>query len=91
MESSRINDNGERVVGGTVRPDGTIRKERRVRAGYIPQDEQPVYMSMGATVRHLLLVPGQLPAYLLSVMLCVWSCAVQAEHPKMPWLRPFRR
>eukprot|EP00877_Chromochloris_zofingiensis_P011035 jgi/Chrzof1/6185/Cz17g14200.t1 len=51
MESSRINDNGERVVGGTVRPDGTIRKERRVRAGYIPQDEQPVYMSMGATFK----------------------------------------
>ena len=31
--------------------DGTMRKERRIREGYTPQDEQPVYMSRGALVR----------------------------------------
>lgn len=40
----------ERVVGGTMRPDGTLRKERKIRPGYVPQDEQPVYQSAGRQV-----------------------------------------
>lgn len=40
----------QRVVGGTLRPDGTVRKERKVRPGYTPQDEQPVYMPAGRQV-----------------------------------------
>lgn len=41
---------GERVIAASRRPDGTVRKERRVRAGYVPQDEQAVYVSRGAAV-----------------------------------------
>jgi partner of Y14 and mago protein len=41
----------ERLVGGSRRPDGTLRKERRVRPGFVPQDEQPVYQSVGSLVR----------------------------------------
>lgn len=42
---------GERVIVGSVRPDGTVRKERRIRAGYTPQDEQPVYQSRGVLAK----------------------------------------
>eukprot|EP00879_Flechtneria_rotunda_P008394 GHRR01008793.1.p1 GENE.GHRR01008793.1~~GHRR01008793.1.p1 ORF type:complete len:196 (+),score=76.06 GHRR01008793.1:302-889(+) len=45
------NGNGERVLAGSRRPDGTLRKERRIRAGYTPQDEQPTYQSNGVQAR----------------------------------------
>jgi hypothetical protein len=48
-----INATGEKVLAPSLRPDGTLRKERRIRAGYTPQDEQPVYQSGGVTVRSL--------------------------------------
>jgi hypothetical protein len=48
-----VTEDGEKVLPGSRRPDGTIRKERRIRAGYVPQDEQPVYQSGGVMVRLL--------------------------------------
>lgn len=56
----------ERVIAGSVRPDGTVRKEIRVRAGYVPLDEQPVYQSRGAKFRDASKshVPGMDPAAL---------------------------
>ena len=45
-----LNGDGERVIAASKRPDGTVRKERRVRAGYVPQDEKAVYVSRGTAV-----------------------------------------
>lgn len=41
---------GERILAPTRRPDGTLRKPIRIRAGYVPQDEVAIYQSRGALV-----------------------------------------
>lgn len=41
---------GERILAPTRRPDGTLRKPIRIRAGYVPQDEVAIYQSKGALV-----------------------------------------
>ncbi|KAF5193081.1 Partner of y14 and mago [Thalictrum thalictroides] len=42
---------GERVLAPTRRPDGTLRKPIRIRAGYVPQDEVAIYQSKGALLK----------------------------------------
>jgi hypothetical protein len=51
LQQATVTETGDKVIPGTRRPDGTLRKERRVRAGYVPQEEQQVYKSVGAQVR----------------------------------------
>jgi hypothetical protein len=47
---------GERIIAPTRRPDGTLRKAIRIRAGYVPQEEVAIYQSKGALVSHRLLL-----------------------------------
>uniref|UniRef100_A0A0D6R617 WIBG Mago-binding domain-containing protein n=1 Tax=Araucaria cunninghamii TaxID=56994 RepID=A0A0D6R617_ARACU len=42
---------GERILAPTRRPDGTLRKPIRIRAGYVPQEEVAIYQSKGALMR----------------------------------------
>ncbi|CAI9765336.1 unnamed protein product [Fraxinus pennsylvanica] len=42
---------GERLLAPTRRPDGSLRKPVRIRAGYTPQDEVAIYQSRGALWR----------------------------------------
>jgi len=45
---------GERLVGPTRRPDGSLRKGFRIRANYTPPDEVPKYQPKPALVRFLI-------------------------------------
>mmetsp|Transcript_15246 Transcript_15246/g.38474 ORF Transcript_15246/g.38474 Transcript_15246/m.38474 type:complete len:88 (-) Transcript_15246:768-1031(-) len=40
-----VAETGEKIIASSRRPDGTLRKEIRVRAGYVPQDEVRRYES----------------------------------------------
>lgn len=50
-ELSKTLKEGERILAPTRRPDGTLRKPIRIRAGYVPQDEVAIYQSKGALLR----------------------------------------
>lgn len=53
MSDVGANGEGERVVRASRRADGTYRKERKIRDGYVPPDEQVAYVSRGKQVRML--------------------------------------
>ena len=78
--SSQDGKGGERVIESTKRPDGTYRRERRVRPGYVPQDEQPVYQSKGTLVRLITIPFRGMRHQLLSIL-----DIVQAKRPQVSW------
>lgn len=54
-ERSKTLKEGERILAPTRRPDGTLRKPVRIRAGYVPQEEVAIYQPKPALVTPLYL------------------------------------
>lgn len=58
---------GERIIAPTRRPDGTLRKAIRIRAGYVPQEEVAIYQSKGAQVSPRPAPPQSSPHFALQL------------------------
>lgn len=44
-------DNGDVVIPESRRADGSVRKQIRIRQGYVPQDQVPKYKTIAQRVR----------------------------------------
>ncbi|XP_071725622.1 partner of Y14 and mago-like isoform X2 [Rutidosis leptorrhynchoides] len=81
-EISKTLKEGERILGPTRRPDGTLRKPIRIRAGYVPQDEVAVYKSKGSQLRTETVPPGYDPEDIVVVNKSKTKAAKRNERKK---------
>ncbi|KAJ4458911.1 hypothetical protein PAPYR_5185 [Paratrimastix pyriformis] len=68
------------VVRGSMRPDGTFRKDVRVKAGYMPQEEVAAYVAPGRTRQRLIdagFVPGGIPKQSIDVNMMHVPASIQ--------------
>lgn len=76
---------GERIIAPTRRPDGTLRKAIRIRAGYVPQEEVAIYQSKGALVSHRLPPQALSAAFLFDfIFLSGSSAQMRKSGPDVP-------
>ncbi len=56
---------GNAYIPASQRPDGTWRKARKVKPGYIPQDEIPIYQSKGKQLSQTISHPPGITSIIL--------------------------
>nr|SVE85906.1 EOG090X0KVN [Daphnia pulicaria] len=85
----RDNTTGDLFLPASRRPDGTWRKPRRVKEGYVPQEEVPVYESKGKQwAKSLPAYPVGMNPALAAAQSAAQNKSKKGDQPLIPGLPP---